>query len=110
MLMYGNQSTGLTYMMAETSYYRQETIQARQWFQEGKFGELFYTEGEYWHEHLENLMFDRGERTWRYGFPPMHYPTHSTATRYTPSRSSPSHRSSRGVVTSPIATLTPESS
>jgi predicted dehydrogenase len=73
------QSTGLTYMMAETSYYRRETILARQWVQEGRFGELFYTEGEYWHEGLDPLMVHNGERTWRYGFPPMHYPTHSTA-------------------------------
>ncbi len=72
-------STGLTYMMAETSYYRNATIQARNWYREGKFGELFYTEGEYWHENLESIMFDDGgNRTWRYGLPPMHYPTHST--------------------------------
>src|SRR5438132_69980 len=48
-------STGLTYMMAETSYYRRETILARQWYREGRFGEIFHTEGEYWHEHLDNL-------------------------------------------------------
>jgi predicted dehydrogenase len=78
-LLHTVEETGLTYMMAETSYYRRETMQARQWYQEGRFGELFYSEGEYWHEHLEDLMFDNGQPTWRYGFPPMHYPTHSTA-------------------------------
>lgn len=72
-------STGLTYMLAETSYYRRETIQAREWYREGRFGELFYTEGEYWHEISERLIYHQEERTWRYGFPPMHYPTHSTA-------------------------------
>jgi len=36
--------TGLTYMMAETSYYQQETITARKWYAEGKFGDLFYCE------------------------------------------------------------------
>jgi predicted dehydrogenase len=41
--------TGLTYMMAETTYYQQETITARKWFEEGKFGDLFYCEGEYHH-------------------------------------------------------------
>src|SRR5262245_983531 len=41
--------TGLTYMMAETSYYQQETITARKWHSEGKFGDLFYCEGEYHH-------------------------------------------------------------
>ena len=78
-LLHTVRATGFTYMMAETSYYRQETIQARKWYQEGKFGELFHTEGEYWHENLETMMFmEGGKRTWRYGFPPMHYPTHST--------------------------------
>ena len=72
-------ATGQTYMMAETSYYRKETIQARQWYQQGRFGELFYTEAEYWHEKLDTLMFHEGKPTWRYGYPPMHYPTHSTA-------------------------------
>lgn len=74
------ESSGLTYMMAETSYYRRETLQAREWYREGRFGELFYTEGEYWHENVGVLMHDAsGNRTWRYGYPPMHYPTHSTA-------------------------------
>ena len=73
-------ATGLTYMMAETSCYRREVILARDWYREGKFGEIFYVEGEYWHEGLEQeYMWSQGERSWRYGLPPMHYPTHSTA-------------------------------
>ena len=28
---------------------------------------------------LEELFVEEGKRTWRYGFPPMHYPTHCTA-------------------------------
>jgi len=73
-------STGLTYMMAETSYYHQSVISARKWFAEGEFGEIFYTEAEYHHPGLEPLFYDeKGNRTWRYGFPPMHYPTHCTA-------------------------------
>lgn len=72
--------TGLTYMLAETSWYHQSVITARQWFQEGKFGRLFYTEAEYHHPGLDSLFVDAsGRRTWRYGFPPMHYPTHCTA-------------------------------
>ena len=73
--------TGMTYMMAETSYYRQESITARQWFKEGRFGNLFYTEAEY-HHHTEpdnELNWYNGEKTWRYGYPPMLYPTHSLA-------------------------------
>ncbi|MEK7408592.1 MAG: Gfo/Idh/MocA family oxidoreductase [Acidobacteriota bacterium] len=71
--------TGMKYMMAETSYYRQETITCREWAREGRFGTIFYSEAEYHHEGLLPLMFDdRGFPTWRHGFPPMHYPTHST--------------------------------
>lgn len=72
-------STGLKYMMAETSYYRPEVITCREWAKQGKFGTIFYSEAEYHHEGLLDLMFDdRGLPTWRHGFPPMHYPTHST--------------------------------
>jgi len=72
-------STGMKYMMAETSYYRPEVITCREWARQGKFGTIFYSEAEYHHEGLLDLMFDdRGLPTWRHGFPPMHYPTHST--------------------------------
>jgi predicted dehydrogenase len=43
------EKTGLRYMMAETSYYRHHCIAARQLYREGKFGELFYSEVEYYH-------------------------------------------------------------
>jgi predicted dehydrogenase len=76
------EKTGLKYMMAETSYYRHHCIAARQLHQEGKFGELFYSEVEYYHPHIGHttspLSFHNGKRTWRYGYPPMLYPTHST--------------------------------
>lgn len=76
--------TGLTYMMAETSYYLQPMISARKWHQEGKFGEIFHTEAEYCHstygEEQQHLwLTPSGEKTWRYGYPPMLYPTHTTA-------------------------------
>lgn len=70
---------GLTYMMAETSYYQQSTISVRKFFQEGKFGDLFYCQSEYQHSGLESLYLENGKRTWRYGVAPMHYPTHCTA-------------------------------
>ena len=70
---------GLTYMMAETSYYQQTSISARKFFREGLFGEVFYCESEYQHAGLDSLYFDNGKRTWRYGVAPMHYPTHCTA-------------------------------
>jgi len=72
--------TGLTYMMAETSYYHQSVISARKFLEGGEFGDLFYTEAEYHHPGLEVLYWEKdGSRTWRHGFPPMHYPTHCTA-------------------------------
>lgn len=72
-------STGMKYMMAETSYYRPEVISCREWAAQGRFGTIFYSEAEYHHEGLLSLMYDdRGLPTWRHGFPPMHYPTHST--------------------------------
>jgi predicted dehydrogenase len=72
--------TGLTYMMAETSYYHQSVISARKFLEKGDFGEIFYTEAEYHHPGLEVLYWEKdGTRTWRHGFPPMHYPTHCTS-------------------------------
>jgi len=71
--------TGLTYMMAETSWYHQSVISARKWFAEGKFGGIYYTEAEYHHPGLEALWYSGGKRTWRHGLPPMNYPTHCTA-------------------------------
>lgn len=70
---------GLTYMMAETSYYQQPTISVRKLYEQGKFGEIYYCEAEYQHAGLEVLYFENGKRTWRHGMAPMHYPTHSTA-------------------------------
>lgn len=78
--------TGLRYMMAETSYYRQPAIYARKLFGEGGFGELYYSELEYYHDRgsLDRLLTDKstrfyepdGSRSWRWGLPPMLYPTH----------------------------------
>ena len=75
--------TWLTYMMAETSHYRPETITARRLHHDGLFGELVYCEAEYYHPGIgwaDNELSTRdGKRTWRWGLPPMFYPTHSTA-------------------------------
>jgi predicted dehydrogenase len=70
---------GLTYMMAETGHYQQSTISARKFYEQGKFGALYYTEAEYQHPGLEGLYFWNGKRTWRHGLAPMHYPTHCTS-------------------------------
>jgi predicted dehydrogenase len=81
------EKTGLKYMMAESSYYRQECIFARNLFKAGGFGELFYSELEYYHDHgdLKEVVANKsglpynpdGSRSWRWGYPPMLYPTHS---------------------------------
>ena len=72
-------TTGMKYMMAETSYYHGEIIACRELQKENRFGTIFYSEAEYHHEGLISLMTDeRGFPTWRHGFPPMHYPTHCT--------------------------------
>ncbi len=71
--------TGKLYMMAETSYYRREIISCRQWANEKKFGEIFFSKAEYHHDGLIEIMFEEnGLPNWRHGFPPMHYPTHCT--------------------------------
>ena len=72
-------SSGLKYMMAETSYYRSEIMTCQEWARAGQFGTIFYSEAEYYHEGLKDLMYDEiGLPTWRYGLPPMQYPTHCT--------------------------------
>jgi len=75
--------TGRTYMMAETSWYRPETILARELHRDGAFGRLVYSESEYYHPNIchdaDGLSHWNGQRTWRYGYPPLLYPTHSTA-------------------------------
>jgi len=88
MLQEVKEKTGLKYMMAESSWYNQECIYARNLFRAGGFGELFYSETEYYHQlfNLATVLTDKGQlcygpdrkRSWRWGLPPMLYPTHST--------------------------------
>lgn len=73
-------SSGLIYMMAETSVYHPTVIQARQWHKEGKFGKIFSAEGEYYHPNISNIWYDDDHnKLWRQGQPPMHYCTHATS-------------------------------
>lgn len=73
------EETGLTFMMAETSYWQQTTISARKFYQEGKFGSMIAVDSCYQHDGIESYFVENGKKTWRHGFPPMHYPTHCTA-------------------------------
>lgn len=75
--------TGLTYMLAETSWFNPVAIAANDLYRAGAFGELFYSELEYNHpisdrDRQAHWYYD-GKRTWRYGMAPMLYPTHATS-------------------------------
>ncbi len=72
-------TTGMKYMLAETSYFRAPALQAMEFAKQGRFGTVFYTESEYHHEGITELFFEPdGKPSWRYGLPPMLYPTHCT--------------------------------
>ncbi len=74
------EKSGKHYMMAETSYYRPSCIAARQFVQEDRFGTIFMTEAEYHHPRSPNApKRDKRPDAWRWGLPPMLYPTHCTA-------------------------------
>ena len=82
------EKTRVKYMMAESSYYYSGCIYARELYRNGGFGDLFYTEMEYYHDsNLEQALKDRrslnynpdGSNSWRQALPPMLYPTHSVA-------------------------------
>jgi predicted dehydrogenase len=75
------EKTGLTYMMHESSCYRQATIAARELYQAGAFGRLAYSEVEYYHPGIgaraNTLTRWQGLKSWRHGLPPMLYATHA---------------------------------
>jgi len=74
--------TKLCYMMGETSFYNPATIFARQNYAAGKFGRVFYAEGDYVHD-MDLGFYDAykysGGENWKStaSYPPMLYPTHS---------------------------------
>lgn len=75
-------STGLTYMLGETSYYYPSTIFCREMWRQGKFGRFVYGEGEYMHD-MSHGFYEAykysGGPDWKRtaGVPPMFYPTHT---------------------------------
>ncbi len=76
-------STGLIYMMGETSYYRPQSCFCREKFRAGAFGKFVYGEGQYYHDmaHFYNAYQLSNGAEWKKvaSVPPMYYPTHSTA-------------------------------
>jgi predicted dehydrogenase len=69
-------SSGRKYMMFETSAFHAECHAMRQIYKAGGFGNLVYSEGEYYHYGVEQIA---SFREWRVGLPPQWYPTHSNA-------------------------------
>lgn len=105
MLLDAVKQTGLRYMMAETSRYRQDVLTAMDLAREGRFGTIFYSESEYHHSGQGPYAYDSSfdcrsctqiknvdqlkavvpdmdlkklSRTWAWGYPPMLYPMHCT--------------------------------
>ena len=70
------QTSGLNYMMFETSYFRSDLYAMRQTYNAGGFGKLVYSEGEYFHYAVAVIP---SYKDWRVGLPPQWYPTHSNA-------------------------------
>lgn len=69
-------SSGLKYMMFETSMFRESCFAMHQIYKSGGFGDLVYSEGEYYHYMETPIDSYKG---WRIGLPPQFYPTHSNA-------------------------------
>ena len=78
-------ATGLKYMLFETSCFHADLYAWHQQYQAGLFGQLVYSEGEYFH-YFGKPLGGYNPRTravdtngWRKGLPPQWYPTHSNA-------------------------------
>ncbi len=76
MLFEAVKSSGLKYMMFETSCFREDLYSMRRIYEAGGLGRIAYSEGEYFHYMPEPIDSFRG---WRIGLPPQWYPTHSNA-------------------------------
>ena len=79
------QKTGQKYMLFETSYFHANLYAWHQQYKAGLFGNLVYSEGEYFH-YFGSPLGGYNPKTrrvdtngWRKGLPPQYYPTHSNA-------------------------------
>jgi predicted dehydrogenase len=77
-------STGKTYMYAETGCHHPAAMASRLFYQQGAYGDVYYTAGEYTHsvytgrlEEIEKGLFHQGKKTWRWGFPQGWYSGHA---------------------------------
>lgn len=76
--------SGLTYFMAETSYYYPAVVFSRKKFNDGQLGKFVYGEGEYLHDMshgFSEAYAANGGDDWKStaSFPPMLYSTHSVS-------------------------------
>ena len=78
-------TSGLKYMLFETSYFHADLYGWHQQYRAGLFGKLVYSEGEYFH-FFGSPLGGYNPKTrqidtngWRKGLPPQWYPTHSNA-------------------------------
>lgn len=69
-------TSGLKYMLFETSCYHADLYAMRRIYEAGGFGKLVYSEGEYFHYACAVIP---SYKDWRIGLPPQWYPTHSNA-------------------------------
>lgn len=78
-------TSGMKYMMNETSTFHAALYAKRKQHEAGALGRILYSEGEYWHDGVGTLAGYNpkngriDEHGWRRGLPPMWYPTHATA-------------------------------
>ncbi len=77
--------SGRKYMMFETSYFHTDLYAWHQQYKAKMFGQLVYSEGEYYH-YFGTPLGGYNPKTrrvdvngWRKGLPPQYYPTHSNA-------------------------------
>jgi len=68
--------TGLVYALFETTAFRPQCFAMRNIYKAGGFGDMVYTEGEYFHFSPPGKPID-SYKGWRIGLPPQYYPTHS---------------------------------
>ena len=76
MLFEAVKTSGLKYMMFETSYFHDSNHAMRELYRAGAFGKLVYSEGEYFHYMPDPIP---SYQDWRVGLPPQWFPTHSNA-------------------------------
>jgi len=69
--------SGRVYALYETTAFRPQAIAMRRIYEKGGFGQMVYTEGEYFHLNNPGGKDIGSYKGWRTGLPPQYYPTHS---------------------------------